>query len=133
MNVEAIQDLLFEQLAHPNHSIRRRATATFAALSAILSNAKITELVQSLFSGAQKSSRNPLFEITYLQSIAAISRTVPFKMSATVKMLVHILLKTCNINAKDIDPGDSEGNDLIYSRIVECLSIIEQMIHGCPR
>ena len=62
-----------------------------------------------------------------------MSRTVPFKMSATVKMLVPTLLKTCNINAKDIDPGNSEDNDIIYSRIVECLSIIEYLIHGCPR
>lgn len=46
-------------------------------------------------------------------------------MNTTVKMLVPTLLKTCNINAKDIDPGDSEGNDITYSRIVECLSIVE--------
>ncbi len=98
-----------------------------------MGNRDITELVHSLFQGAVKSRESPLFEITYLQSIAAISRAVPFKMNMTVKNLVPNLLKICDIHAKDIDPGDSEGNDIIYSRIVESLGIIEQLIHGCPR
>lgn len=37
------------------------------------------------------------------------------------------------MNQSTIDPGDTDGNDIIYTRIVECLSILEQFIHGCPR
>lgn len=74
---------------------------------------------------AQKAQGQPLFEITYLQSLAAISRTVAFKMRAIVSKLVPSLLSVCDVKAANIDPGDTEGNDLLYSKVVECLAVLE--------
>jgi len=111
------------QLGSKRTTSRKRAIGCLGHLSITIPDNLFTDLIKSLIKGIEESGEKGDKLRTYIQAIAAISRSVGYRLGKFLGQIIPIITKYCADKKTDSDDELREN----------CFQCFECLIHRCPK
>jgi len=120
---EKILKVVQPQLSSKRTTTRKRAISCLGHLSVTIPDALFSDLVQNLIKLIGESSDKADRLRTYIQAIAAISRSVGYRLGKFMNQIIPLISKYCADKKTDSDDELREN----------CFQCFESLVHRCPK
>ena len=120
---EKILKVVQPQLSSKRTTNRKRAISCLGHLSVTIPDNLFTDLVSNLIKGIQESSDKADKLRTYIQAIAAISRSVGYRLGKFMNQIIPIISKYAADKKTDSDDELREN----------CFQCFESLVYRCPK